>query len=213
MMGYEVDPVIVDQAIRMSGAVQHVATPIAATPWQDVPALYERLPATSAGQCCRFLLLTLVRVHAGAGLRLGEVDLDAGVWTVPSDRVKGSENGATNFRVPLSGAAMALIADQRNFFDDVLFPGPRGQPIKDFALKLCLDRLGETGRPHGFRTSFRTWVQDTDSCSWEVSETVLGHQIGGRVERSYARSDMLDRRRIVMEAWARFVTGRETEPK
>ena len=79
MMGYEVDPVIVDQAIRMLGAVQHVATPIAATPWQDVPALYQRLPATSAGQCCRFLLLTLVRFHAGAGLRLGEVDLDAEV--------------------------------------------------------------------------------------------------------------------------------------
>ncbi len=57
------------------------------------------------------------------------------------------------------------------------------------------------------RTSFRTWVQDTDACGYEVAETVLGHIVGGKVERSYARSDLLDRRRVVMEAWAAHVVG------
>jgi hypothetical protein len=50
-------------------------------------------------------------------------------------------------------------------------------------------------------------VQDTDACAWEVSETALGHSIGNKVERAYARSDMLDRRREVMAAWAEFLTG------
>lgn len=67
--------------------------------------------------------------------------------------------------------------------------------------------MGEEGRPHGFRSSFRTWVQDTDATAWDVSEMVLGHAIGNRVERSYARSDLLERRALVMEAWARHVTG------
>ncbi len=57
-----------------------------------------------------------------------------------------------------------------------------------------------------FRTSFRTWVQDTDACAFEVAETVLGHRISGTVERSYARSDLLERRRVIMEKWAGFVT-------
>lgn len=70
-----------------------------------------------------------------------------------------------------------------------------------------MNELAVTGRPHGFRTSFRTWVQDTDAASFDVAETALGHIIGGTVERSYARSDLLDRRRVLMNRWGEFVTG------
>ena len=73
-----------------------------------------------------------------------------------------------------------------------------------------LDALNIEGRPHGFRTSFRTWVQDSGACPWEVAETVLNHKIGGKVERSYARSDLLERRRPVMELWANHVTGQSS---
>ena len=67
---------------------------------------------------------------------------------------------------------------------------------------------GIEGKPHGFRASFRTWVQDNDTASWDVAETVLGHSIGGKTERAYARSDLLERRRPVMQAWAEYVAGR-----
>jgi len=67
--------------------------------------------------------------------------------------------------------------------------------------------MGETGRPHGLRTSIRTWIQDNRTCDRDVAETILGHVVGSEVERTYARSDLLDLRRPVMEAWARFVTG------
>ncbi|EAQ45164.1 putative integrase dna protein [Roseobacter sp. MED193] len=61
------------------------------------------------------------------------------------------------------------------------------------------------------RTSFRTWVQDSDAASYDVAETALAHIIGGKVERAYARSDLLDRRRILMQKWADFVTGAEAK--
>ena len=69
-------------------------------------------------------------------------------------------------------------------------------PVPKAGLRLC---IGETGRPHGFRTSFRTWVQDTNAGTYDVAETALGHLIGNKVERSYARSDLLDQRRILMQ--------------
>ncbi len=205
IMGFPVDPIIVDQATRMLGEVLHVPEHIPSTPWRDIPTLYAALPETNAGQCLRFMILTLVRLDGCAGARFSEVDDD--LWTVPKDRVKGTEGRVKEFRVPLSRAAVALISDQSQFFDDYLFPGVRGGPITDRALEKCLDTMRESGRPHGFRSSFRDWVSDTDACGWEVAETILDHKIGGKVERSYARSDLLERRRPVMEAWARYVTG------
>jgi integrase len=73
------------------------------------------------------------------------------------------------------------------------------------ALTKTLKNLGEVGRPHGFRTSFRTWTQNTEQ-PWDVAETALGHITGGKMERAYARSDLLDRRRTLEGRWARYVT-------
>jgi integrase len=121
--------------------------------------------------------------------------------------MKGQVGKVRDFRVPLSEAALEIVETRRALGGEYLFAGPRGRPVSDSAVSNYLKHMGEDGRPHGFRTSFRTWVQDTDACPWDVSETILAHVIGGRVERSYARSDMLDRRRPVMQAWADHVTG------
>ncbi|MFY0311584.1 tyrosine-type recombinase/integrase [Leisingera sp. D0M16] len=207
-MGYPVDPIIVDQASRMLGEVVHITEHIPSTPWQDIPSLYARLPDTNAGQCLRFMILTLVRLDGCSGARFDEFNDD--LWTVPKYRIKGAEGKVRDFRVPLSRAAVALVADQAEYFDDFLFPGLRGKTITSRALEKSLDALNEAGRPHGFRSSFRDWVRDTDACAWEVAETVLDHKIGSTVERSYARSDLLERRRPVMEAWAAYVTGGHT---
>lgn len=207
-MGLSCDPFTVDAAKRMLGEVRHQTQHISATPWQDIPALYQSLnPASSAGLCLRWMILTLVRFGGCHAARASEIDGD--VWIVPADRVKGREGRARDFRVPLSRPAMEIVSEARSMGHDLLFAGSRGGPITSRAVEKCLDRLGEAGRPHGFRTSFRTFVQEVDACSWEVAETILGHTIGNTVERSYARSDMLERRRIVMEAWAAHVTGGE----
>ncbi len=207
LMGYACDPFTVEAGVHSLGKHVHVATPITATPWAEMPALWQRLdPSTTSARCLRWLMLTLVRADAGRGARVSEVTGD--VWTVPSDRVKGTEQKVTDFRVPLSSPARAMVKECRHLGVDLMFPGQRGvTAIGDRAIEKHLDNLGEAGRPHGFRTAFKTWVQDTDSCSWEVSETILGHTIGSRVERSYARSDLLERRAAAMEAWAAFLTG------
>jgi hypothetical protein len=133
------------------------------------------------------------------------------VWTVPADRVKGSQSRAADFRVPLSDAALRIMDACAETHDRYLFPAERGSGgISDVALHKTLNRIGETGRPHGFRTSFRTWVQETEVCSFDVAETVLGHMVSGKVERAYARSDLLDQRQVVMEKWAAHVTGQKS---
>lgn len=206
LMGFECDPFTVEAAERMLGEVHHMPEHIPATPWQDIPALYAKLPKTTAsGLCLRWMILTLVRADGCRGARVSEVE--DGIWTVPAERMKGKVGRVRDFRVPLPDPALAIAEDARQAGHDLLFPGLRGgNPITDRALEKYLTDIKEPGRPHGFRTSFRTWVQDTDVCSFEVAETILAHSIGNTVERSYARSDLLDRRRPVMAAWADFVT-------
>jgi hypothetical protein len=131
--------------------------------------------------------------------------------TVPEDRIKGRDGHVTDFRVPLSTEAMRIVDELRPLtVDSLLLPGNTGRPITSAAVEKSLRGLNEAGLPHGFRTSFRTWAQDNRACDRDISETILGHVVGNKVERTYARSDLLDLRRPVMEAWARFVTGAES---
>ncbi|MGX9855759.1 tyrosine-type recombinase/integrase [Limimaricola variabilis] len=208
LMGYDCEPMAVDQAQYRLGEVLHKATPMPSTPWQDIPALWDRLgKGAVSDQCLRFMILTLVRLDGCAGARFDEIE--DGIWTVPAERMKGREGKVEDFRVPLSAEAMKIVREAEPFAENgLLFPGARGTPISATALEKRLTHIGEAGRPHGFRSSFRSWVQDTDASSWEVSEKILAHTIGSKVERAYARSDLLDRRRPVMEAWADYVTGR-----
>lgn len=207
LMGLQADPFTVEAARHMLGELQRNVTHIEATPWQDIPALFKRLDRTGASyQCLRLMILTAVRGDAARGARLEEFDGD--IWTVPADRMKGREGKAKPFRVPLSPAAQELVKAQAEFSrDGFLFPSYRVGCITSTALTKSLGEIGEAGRPHGFRTSFRTWVQETEAASFDVAETALGHIVGGKVERSYARSDLLDKRRVLMERWGEFVVG------
>jgi integrase len=104
-----------------------------------------------------------------------------------------------------------VLAVSAEYAQGYAFPGiGRSNCVSDVAIQKALNALGEAGRPHGFRTSFRTWAQDTDQ-PWDLSEAILGHSIGNRVERAYARSDLLDRRRVVMDKWAAHVTAQSAQ--
>lgn len=208
--GHDADPLTVDRAVHLLGPLRRRITHIAATPWQEIPALWRRLDGSGSSQTClRWIILTAVRGTPARGARVSEIDLGQQIWTVPGARMKGREGQVADFRVPLSSAAMAMAVELIEFAEDgLLFPSyRRGKSITDAALARALTAIGETGRPHGFRTSFRSWVQDTDAAAFDVAETALAHRIGGRVERSYARSDLLELRRPLMEAWGNFVTG------
>ena len=210
LMGFDCRPFVVDSARVMLGRVDHKTANITSTPWEEVPALYQKLEGISSPKLClRWIMLTCVRSAGCLGARFDEIE--DGVWTVPADRIKGMRGKVQDFRVPLCDAAMQIVDMAKKVDSTYLFPSyqKRGGHITEAALRKELDTQKEQGRPHGFRTSFRTWAQDTDQ-PWDVSETVLGHTIGGKVERSYARSDLLDRRRIVMEKWADYVTAAQS---
>lgn len=210
--GIACDPFTVDAARYLLGKVHKEERPIPATPWQDIPALFKRLGEnpTISHRCLQLMILTGVRGDAARGARLEEIR--GNVWTVPADRIKGRVGEAKDFRVPLTDAALAVIEGCKDLaVDGFLFPyrkrtGGFG-PLSANAIEKALTAMGEAGRPHGFRTSLRTWVQDTEAASEAVVEMTLGHVVGTKVSRAYARSDILDQRRILAEKWAAYVTG------
>jgi len=211
LMGFDVDPFTVEAATHMLGELRRDIQHIEATDWRHIPNLYARLDKPLAShRALRLIILTAVRASPARSAQKNEFDGD--VWTVPADRMKGREGKVTDFRVPLSMQAQDIISGWISETDDeFLFSSRQGKPITDRSIEKALDAIGEKGRPHGFRSSFRTWVQETDAASFDVAETALGHIVGNKVERSYARSDLLDQRRALMQRWADFVTGAEAK--
>lgn len=208
--GVSCDPFIVDMARHMLGEVRHEVVKTPAADWQDIPRIFQALnSANTSHLCLRFNILTLVRSAGVRGARFDEIQDD--VWTVPKERMKGTVATAADFRVPLSDAALEVLANAEKWRrSDYLFPGRQSGGISDVAVAKALRLVAPGCAPHGMRTSFRTWIQDTDAANYDVAETALAHVIGGKVERAYARSDLLDRRRILMQSWANFVTGAAT---
>ena len=91
--------------------------------------------------------------------------------------------------------------------DSLIFPGVRGRPVNSNTLIKALWRAtGTDADVHGFRSSFRTWAAERSGATRDVAELALAHVVGGSVERSYARSDLFDPRRVLMDRWAAFVT-------
>ena len=123
------------------------------------------------------------------------------MWTVPADRMKAGRE----FRVPLSGAAMELLRAAQEYSDGsgLVFPSACGKELRDGALSGLLRDAGVAATVHGFRSSFRDWCAETGQPR-ELAELSLAHCIGNAVEQAYSRSDLLDKRRAVMEAWGAY---------
>lgn len=207
LSGVECDPFTVDMAKHMLGEYQHKPQKTRASDWRDMPEIFAALNRDDASHLClRFKILTMGRSAAVRGARFDEIEGD--VWHIPAERMKGREGVVQDFRIPLSPAALEVIeraeAWRRGGF---LFPGQTRGGVSDVAINKVFKKVDPNGTPHGVRTSFRTWVQDTDAAHFDVAETALAHIVGNKVERAYARSDLLDRRRILMNAWSDFVTG------
>jgi integrase len=206
-LGLDVDLQAPVKAQALLGKRKHTPVNIPALPWQDVPAFYASLSDGSITHLAlRLLILTAVRSSPVRFLRLEHIDGD--IWTIPAALMKGRKDATTDFRVPLSRAALATI-DAAKSFERVgyLFPSVRKGVISDATMARLMERRKMAARPHGFRSSFRDWVAEATNTPFEVAETCLQHTVGGSVERAYRRSDFLDQRRAVMEQWAAFVTG------
>ena len=210
--GYYSDPnpagEVLDGALpRLPQVRQHLR----ALPYSEVAHAIETVDASTASLssklCLRFLVLTAARSGEARGAVWNEVDVDSRAWTIPAARMKGGEL----HRVPLSRQALEVLEAARPLRDrsGLVFPSPtiQDRELSDMTLMKVLRSTGlaERATVHGFRTSFRTWTLEQTDAPWAVAEAALAHGLGNQVEKSYARSDLFDRRRELMQAWADYV--------
>ena len=135
----------------------------------------------------RLLILTGVRSGPLRNIRLDQIE--GGIWTVPAKAMKGRKGATEAFRVPLSTEAQRVIDLARpHARNGYLFPNTRGGVISDMTLSRMMDRRGLEARPHGFRTSLRTWLAEATDAPHEVAEAMLAHATDGGVVRAYRRT-------------------------
>jgi integrase len=177
----------------------------AAMPYADVPAFVGRLRELEAmaARALEFLILTAARSGEVLNAQWDEIDLDARLWTIPAHRMKASRE----HRVPLSDRAAELLSPLREArMSEHVFPGQkRGRPLSASAMEMLLRRMkADQYTSHGFRSAFRDWVGDRTHFPREVAEAALAHRVGDATELAYRRADALDKRRELMEAWAKY---------
>ena len=183
-------------------------------PYVDIPAAVETIrksPASMAAKACfEFVILTACRSGEARLARWSEINLDDRLWTIPASRTKTNRE----HRQPLSDQAVAVLKNIQFLRDGsgLVFPSPVkiGKPLSNMSLtKLLRDNgLADRAQVHGFRASFRTWASERTNADHAVMELSLAHAVGNATEQAYARSDLLAKRRSLMEKWGAFVTGK-----
>jgi integrase len=195
-----------DHLLPAAGKVASVKH-FAALDYRQLPAFMAELaalPGTDA-RLTAFTILTACRSSESLGCRWAEIDIDNRIWTLPPERTKSGRG----HRVPLSDACLDILRALPRINDHV-FPG--GSATGRMASVAILDVVGKKLKrrditPHGFRSTFRDWAGDIAHAPREVAEACLAHSSGDSTERAYARSDLLERRRSLMSAWAAFALG------
>ena len=174
----------------------------AAMPWGDVPGFMSDLGESVTELALRFLILTAARSGEVRGAQWSEIDTEERLWIIPADRMKSERE----HRVPLSDEALVVLKQARGLGPDLVFPGQkRGRPMPDGTLRRVSKRIAREGATvHGFRSGFADWASERGGMPREVAELSLAHEVGDATERAYRRSDLLGKRRTLMERWARF---------
>lgn len=184
----------------------------------------------NASRALEFAALTWARSGDVRGAQWDEIDASRGLWIISAERMKAGRE----HRVPLSASAIAVLEGLTRLEGNALiFPAKRGGMLSDAALGAAMRRIHEarvrrdvkagipeekagyrdarSGRPavpHGLRSTARDWAVER-GIDHIQAEIALAHVVGSEVERAYRRSDMLDHRKQMMEAWAAFLDGRE----
>ena len=193
-------------AVKEAGVLPKVKAKVEhhdAMPWRDVPAFYAQLEArtATAAKALQFTILTACRTSEVLGATWDEVNLVERIWTISAARMKG---GVTH-RVPLTDEMLCILEPMRAMASEYVFEGQkRHRPLSNMSMLMLMRRM-ESGQytVHGFRSSFRDWAAEEAGAPREVAEAALAHQFGSEVERAYARSDLLERRRTLMVDWSR----------
>jgi integrase len=193
-----------DQVLPARGSIAKVEHH-AALPYRELPAFMADLRGREgvAARSLEFTILTAARTGEVIGARWDEIDTASATWIIPAGRMKGSRE----HRVPLSSRAVELLEEvYREDGNDYVFLGSqRGGSLSNMAMTATLKRMGRADiTVHGFRSTFRDWAAERTNFPNHVAEMALAHVIGDKVEASYRRGDLFDKRRKLMEAWASY---------
>jgi len=176
----------------------------------DLPAFIIELRARTSvsARCLEFLILTAARTGEAIRARWGELDLQAGIWTVPAGRMKGGEAHT----VYLCPRAVEIVKQMRDLGSEWIFPSPSldGTPLSNMAMLTLLKRMKRTDiTVHGFRSTFSTWANETGIARPDVIEACLAHREGDRIRAAYNRAKFNDERRALLAVWVDFIEGRD----
>ena len=177
----------------------------AALPYAEMGTFMQSLrhEEATAARALEFLILTATRTSEAIGVRWDEIDQDKALWVIPADRMKtGKEH-----RIPLSAPALAIIKQlAKTKESEFVFPGvKKGKALSTNALLKHLTRMDRNDiTAHGFRSTFRDWAAESTNYPRDVAEMALAHTIGDKVEAAYRRGDLMEKRKRMMDDWAKF---------
>ena len=181
-----------------------------ALPFTDAPELAAAMLAMDT-PAARALLITLynaTRTGETLGATWDEFDLEAGLWIIPATRMKAGKE----HRIPLSAVSVEVLRRQEvGRRDQWVFPGQkRGRPLSYMAMTSVLKRTGWLDRTtvHGLRSTFRDWIAERTNYPERLAEVALAHQLTDKVQKAYFRSDLMEKRRDMMQAWAQYLTAK-----
>jgi integrase len=179
----------------------------AALPFAELPRFMAELRDrySISARALEFAILTAARTSEVIGARWSEFDIEAGVWTVPAQRMKGGKE----HQVPLSKRAIAILHGLPRERAGFVFPGTRAKaPLSNMAMLELLRGMDSNGfTVHGLRSTFRDWAGDRTNFARDVIEHALAHQIKDKAEAAYRRSAALEKRRQLMEAWSKYCSS------
>ena len=172
---------------------------------EAIAAVRESTARPATRLALEFLTLTAARSGEVREATWDEIDLEARLWTVPAVRMKAGRE----HRIPLSNRAIEILDEAWKLGNGrgLVFPArpASDKGIHESAFVQLLKRLRIDGTAHGFRSSFRDWAAERTNTSREVCEAALAHTIANQAEAAYARSDLFEKRRELMERWARYL--------
>jgi len=178
-----------------------------AMPFLELPDFMGRLSKRDSisARALEFAILTAARTGEVIGAKWSEIDLNAGVWIVPADRMKGGKE----HQVPLSKRAIEALESLPRERGGYVFPGAKAKaPLSNMAMLELLRGMDSNGSTvHGFRSTFRDWAGDRTNFARDVIEHALAHRIKDKAEAAYRRSAALEKRRQLMEAWAKYCSS------
>jgi len=174
-----------------------------ALPWQDIGGFMKALRKRTgmAARALEWIILTACRSGEVRLATWDEIDLDGKTWTIPAERMKAGRE----HRVPLTDDAVRLLESLPRFEGSpYVFPAVRGGALSDMTISAVCRRMKVDAVPHGFRSSFRDWCSENTNFPREVAEMALAHTIESATEAAYRRGDLFEKRRRLMDAWAKY---------